>query len=40
MKHKKFDCLAHHMIITDCCGLGCANCGACKCDDKPEVKHD
>lgn len=32
MKHKKDNCQAHHMIIADCCGLGCANCLICKCE--------
>jgi len=35
MIHKKKDCVASDMIISDCCGLGCANCGVCKCEDKP-----
>lgn len=31
MNHTKENCLAHHLIIASCCGLGCANCGTCKC---------
>lgn len=34
MIHKKKNCLAHDLILADCCGLGCANCGVCKCSDK------
>jgi len=33
-------CSAHHMIIADCCGLGCINCGVCKCDpDADDLRH-
>lgn len=40
MKHLKSDCLAHHLIIGNNCGLVCANCGACNCidDERPIEK--
>lgn len=33
MRHTKDNCLAHHQIIADDCGLACANCGECKCGE-------
>lgn len=36
------DCTAHDLIIGNNCGLVCANCGACKCqnDKRPTSELD
>lgn len=38
MRHTKDNCLAHHQIIADDCGLACANCGECKCGECNQPK--
>lgn len=34
MKHKRSDCTANDLIIGCVCGLVCARCGACKCNQE------
>ncbi len=38
MKHLKETCKASDLIIACTCGLACANCGACNCEEHKQKK--